>query len=368
MQNKKIPLFEPFIGREEKKNVIDCIDSNWISSKGKYIKKFETQFGRLIKTKYSITVNNGTAALHLALLALGVKKQHEVIVPTFTYIAPVNAIRYINAKVKFVDSKINTSQIDEELITKLITKKTKAIIVPHLYGQIAEIEKIKKICQKNKIFLIEDSAEAFGCYYKKKHVGTIGDIGTFSFFGSKTITTGEGGMVVTNNKKLAEKIFKLKTVGVVQKKNNYWHDIIGYNYRMTNLCASIGLAQLNKTDLILKKKREVFNFYDKYLNKINVRLNEEIDDSVSSFWQITAFFNSKLIRNKVRNLLEKNNIETRTTFPPVHTMPMYYNKSNRKKFPIANILYDTGICLPSSPTLKGNQIMKICSLINKLTS
>ena len=218
MIKKNIPLFTPFIGSNEKKYVLDCIKTKWISSRGHYINKFENKFSKFTRSRYSISVNNGTAALHLSLLALNIKKGDEVIVPSFTYVAPVNAIRYVDATPIFIDVNFFTSQIDETILDKKITRKTKAVIVPHLYGYSANIEEIKKICKKKRIFLIEDCAESFGCFFKKKHLGTFGDIGTFSFFGSKTITTGEGGMVVTNNKKIAELVIKLKTQGVSRKK------------------------------------------------------------------------------------------------------------------------------------------------------
>jgi perosamine synthetase len=363
MTNYKIRLYDPIIGSQEKKYVLDCLSSKWISSKGKYINKFENKFAKFIKIKHAISVVNGTSALHLALLALDINKNHEVIVPSFTYIAPVNAIKYVGANVRFIDSKLSTWQIDETKLLRTINKKTKAIIVPHLYGQINEIKKIKSICKKKKIFLIEDCAEAFGCYYKKKHLGTFGDVSTFSFFGSKTITTGEGGMVVTNNKKIAEKIYALKTQGVDPNKN-YWHNIIGYNFRMTNICAAIGLAQLNNVKNILKNKIRVFKTYKKYLNKSILNFNHEIKNTKSSFWIITIFVKNKNYRNKLIKKLKKNKIETRTTFNPVHKMPMYYNKNYKKLLPNAVILSETGICLPSGPELKENQIKKICSLIN----
>ena len=162
---------------------------------------------------------------------------------------------------------------------------------------VLKLKKLKKFVKRKKIYLVEDCAESFGCFFKQKHLGTFGEIGTFSFFGSKTITTGEGGMLVTNNKKLADKISKLKTQGVVRKKNDYWHDIIGYNYRMTNVCAAIGLAQLEKKDLILKKKQNVFNLYKKKLNNSNVRMNLVIKNSISSYWQIVIYLKNKKIRD-----------------------------------------------------------------------
>jgi len=360
--NYKTYLYEPLLGNDEKKFVQDCLKSNWISSKGKYISKFEKQFSKFINIKYSLSVSNGTAALHLALLALHLKKSDEIIVPTFTYISPVNAIKYIDSKVKFLDSNLDTWQIDIDQLEKNISKKTKAIIVPHLYGQMCNLQKLKRICKNKKIYLIEDCAEAFGCYYKKKHLGTFGDISTFSFFGSKTITTGEGGMVCTNNKQFAERIYKLKMVGVV-KNRYYWHDIIGYNYRMTNICAAIGLGQLKIAKNILKKKINVFNNYKYFLRNINIKMNKELPHTKSSFWLINIFVNSKKTRDGLAKYLKKNKIETRNTFNPVHKMPMYKNLTRGKIFSNANILSDTGLSLPSGPSLKKEEIKNICSLV-----
>ena len=360
----KFPLFTPYINNEEKKLVAECMDTNWISSKGKYIDKFEKKFSEFVNSKYSISVNNGTAALHLALLALDIKKGDEVLVPSFTYIAPVNAIKYVGASVKFIDSNLLTGQINEEAIVKNISKKTKAIILVHLYGYMCDINKIKNICKKFKLFLVEDCAESFGSYYKNKHSGTFGQIGTFSFFGSKTITTGEGGMVVTNDKKIAEKIFKLKTVGVVKKRNNYWHDIIGYNYRMTNICAAIGLAQLNKKRIILREKIRVFKNYSKNLKETNINFLKIVKKSKPSYWQIVIFVKNRNLRDSLSKYLERQGVETRTSFPLVHIMPMYKIKKeiNLKE---AKILSNTGICLPSSPSLKNKDITIICNHIKR---
>ena len=355
-------LYEPSTGTKERQYVNDCLKSNWISSRGKYIQKFESKFSSYIKIKHSVSVCNGTAALHLALLALNIKKNDEVIVPTFTYISPVNAIKYVNANVKFIDSNFNTWQIDEKILESKITKKTKALIVPHLYGSVSNIKKIQKICKNKNIFLIEDCAEAFGCYYRNKHLGTFGDISTFSFFGSKTITTGEGGMVVTNNKSLADKIFKLKMVGVV-KNRYYWHDIIGYNYRMTNICAAIGLAQLENAKKILDKKRKIFQYYKYFLKDTNIILNKEMENTKSSFWLINVFVKNKKTRDGLAKFLKKNKVETRNTFNLVHTMPMYYKKNKKNIFPSAKKLSETGLSLPSGPNLSKLEIKIITNLI-----
>ena len=359
----KVPLYEPSIGSEEINNVNECLKSNWISSKGKFVKKFESRFKKFVGCKYAISVCNGTAALHLALLALKIGKSDEVLVPTFTYVATVNSIKYVGADVKFLDSKLSNWQIDERLIEKNLNKKTKAIIVPHIYGQVADIQKIKKICKKNKIFLVEDCAEAFGSYLKNKHAGSFGDISTFSFFGSKTITTGEGGMVVTNNKKIAEKIERLKMVGVVKDKY-YWHNMVGYNYRMTNICAAIGCAQLKKSSKLLRKKRKIFKIYKKFAENLPIYFHEEIKGTTHSYWLVSILLKKKGLRDKLMNYLKQFRIETRPCFYPVHTMPMYKSKKNFN-FPIANFISKNGINLPSGSDLRYEQIRYVMKIIKQ---
>ena len=249
----KYPVYQPSLGNKEKENVLECLNSTWISSKGKFITQFEDSFSKYIGVNHSAAVCNGTVAIHIALLALGIGAGDEVIVPSFTYIASVNAIKYTGAKPVFVDSDLITWQIDPSQIEKKITQKTKAIMVVHLYGQPCEMDTIKEIANKHNLFIVEDCAEAFGSLYKGKHVGITGDIATFSFFGNKTITTGEGGMVVTNDSSLIEKVIHLKGQGLA-KNREYYHDIIGYNYRMTNICAAIGSAQLERADELIEKK------------------------------------------------------------------------------------------------------------------
>lgn len=340
-----IPLYKPTIYKDTIKNVNDCLKTSWISSKGKFINKFEMAFSKFTKIKHSVSVCNGTVAIHLALLALGIKKGDQVIVPSFTYIASVNPIKYINAKPVFVESNLDDFQIDLEDMEKKINKKTKAIICPHLYGNMTDMNKLKNICNKYKIFLIEDCAEAIGSYYKNKHAGNFGSIATFSFYGNKTISTGEGGMVCTNNKTLAKKIFKLKTQGLKNSNKYYFHDIVGYNYRMTNICAAIGFSQIHRLKNILNKKKKLFLDYksgfknNKYLSFLNESRNVR-----SSFWLIVMLVKNSIVREKLIKFLRLNNIETRPTFFPIHEMPMYKIKKKMKK---AHILGNNGICLPS---------------------
>ena len=244
----KISLYNPSINSIEKKNVIQCLRDNWISSKGKFVNQFEKSFKKKFNYKYATVTTNGTTALHLALLALDIKKNDEVIVPNLTYVAPVNSVSYVGAKPILIDVDNETWLMNYETIVKNITKKTKAIILVHLYGFAYDFKIINFLKHKYNLKIIEDCSEAIGTKSRGRYVGTGGDISTFSFYGNKTMTTGEGGMVVTNKKKFINKIIQLKSQGLnINKNNNYYnHEIIGFNYRMTNICAAIGLAQLKK--------------------------------------------------------------------------------------------------------------------------
>ena len=225
-----IPVYQPSLTGNEKKYVNECLDTSWISAKGKFVEQFETAFSKYIGADHAITVANGTVALHLALIALGIGRGDEVIVPTLTYVASVNAIAYTEATPVFVDSLKSNWQVDPDDIERKITEKTKAIMVVHLYGHPCDMERIMAIAKKHDLFVVEDCAEGFGSYFAGQHVGTFGDISTFSFYGNKTITTGEGGMVVTNDETLYARASHLKDQGMA-KFRQYWHDVIGYNYR-----------------------------------------------------------------------------------------------------------------------------------------
>lgn len=360
MSKIKYPVYQPFIHGNEKKYVSDCIDSTWISSKGKYIEKFETEFSKKINVNYSIGVCNGTIALHLGLLTLGIGPGDEVIVPTFTYIASVNSIKYTGAKPIFVDSLEETWQMDPEDIKRKITPNTKAIMPVHLYGQMCDMDRILEIAQKNRLFVIEDCAEAFGSKYKNNYAGTFGDLSCFSFFGNKTITTGEGGMVVTDDKTLYERAVHLKGQGLA-KYREYWHDVVGYNFRMTNIQAAIGLAQLEQAEQIIKKKRQIFKWYKKYLNNLPLKFHEEQKNTFHTYWMVNILTENSTVRDSLRNYLAEKGIETRPTFFPIHTMPIYDDQFNR--FPIAEFLGWRGINLPSYPDLEETDVKFISKTI-----
>ncbi len=350
----KIPVYKPYLGGNEKKYVNDCIDSTWISSKGKYVSLFEKRFSDFINIKYAATVSNGTVAIHLALLALGIGSGDEVIVPTLTYIASVNAIAYTGATPVFVDSTEDTWQMDVKDVERKITSKTKAVLAVHLYGYPCDMDALQAICKKHTIFLIEDCAEAIGSKYKGQHVGTFGDISTFSFFGNKTITTGEGGMVVTNDETLYDRSVHFKGQGLA-KHRQYWHDVIGYNYRMTNICAAIGLAQLEQVESFINRKREIANFYETGFSKNNfLSFHKQHKDVFHSYWMCSVLVKHSKHRDALRAHLADNGIETRPLFYPVHTMPMYSNKYQRHQ--VAENLAWRGINLPSYPSITNEEL------------
>lgn len=354
-----IPIYQPDLSGNEKKYLNECIDTTWISSKGKFIDEFEESFQKFTDANYSTSVNNGTVAIHLALEALGITSGDEVIVPTLTYIASVNPIVQVGAIPVFVDSLKSSWQIDPEDIKRKITSKTKAIMVVHLYGQSSDMDAIMQIAQEYNLLVVEDCAEAFGSFYKGKHVGTFGDVGTFSFFGNKTITCGEGGMVTAKNKLIYDKMKHLKNQGVSSEKQ-YWHDVIAFNYRMTNMQAAIGLAQIERVNQFIVRKKEIAELYKTYLKDTPILVHNEENETVHSYWMTSILVEESENREKLRDYLKNQGIETRPLFYPVHTMPMY-NKG--EIFPVADDLSSRGINLPSWPGLRNEDVELICKKI-----
>ena len=356
----KYPVYQPSLSGNEKKYVNECLDSTWISSNGKFISKFEEGFASFIGAKHAAGVCNGTVALHLALLTLGIGEGDEVIVPTLTYIASVNAITYTGATPVFVDSLKSTWQMDPEDVKAKITSKTRAVMCVHLYGHPCDMEKLTKITKDHGLFLIEDCAEAIGSKFEGQMVGTFGDISTFSFYGNKTITTGEGGMVVTNDETLHDRTVHFKGQGLA-KHRQYWHDVVGYNYRMTNICAAIGFAQLERIESILKKKRKIAEWYNKEFDKSTVSFHPESKKVYHSYWMCSILVNRAEDRDPLREHLRKKDVDTRPLFYPIHTMPMYDQKYERHK--IAEDLGWRGLNLPSYPDLKKEDVKYIAKAV-----
>ncbi len=358
----KIPVYQPELSGNEKIYVNECLNTNWISSQGKFVRKFEDSFSSYLNVNHAIAVSNGTVALHLALMSLGIGEGDEVICPTLTYIASANAIRYTGATPIFADSLKDSWQIDPCDIERKITDKTRAIMPVHLYGQVCDMQKIVGIAEKYDLFVIEDCAESFGSKFKNNYAGSFGDISAFSFYGNKTITCGEGGMVVTNNETLYNRAFHLKSQGVTNHRQ-YWHDVIGYNYRMTNICAAIGLAQLEKADDFIFRKRQLAKWYMEFLKNVPVTFQSESQNTFHTYWMISILVPKSNQRDELRQFLQSHGIETRPLFYPVHTMPMYSKKY--QKFITAEDISSRGINLPSYPALSREEVKFICEMIIK---
>lgn len=355
-----IPIYQPDLSGNEKKYVNECLDTSWISSRGRFVSEFEAQFAERIGIGHAASVCNGTVALHLALLALGIGPGDEVIVPTLTYIASANAVSHTGATPVFVDSLRDTWQIDPQDVLRNITPRTRAIMPVHLYGQSCDMDTLMAIAKEHRLFVIEDCAEGFGTMYKGRHVGSFGDISTFSFFGNKTMTTGEGGMVVTSDKTLAERARHFKGQGLAAHRE-YWHDVIGYNYRMTNIAAAIGLAQLERVEQFIARKRQIAHRYADLLRTAPVEIHAEAADTVHSYWMVSILCQTPDHRDPLRAHLSHAGIETRPLFYPVHTMPMY--AKSYRRHPVAEDLAWRGINLPSWPGLSDAQLETVAAAV-----
>lgn len=354
-----IPVYQPWITDKEKRYVDEAMASTWISSKGAFLDRFETDFAAYVGAEHGVAAANGTVALHLALAALGIGPGDEVIVPTMTYVASVNAISYTGARPVFVDSDAERWNLDPNLVERAITPRTKAIEVVHLYGYPADMDPILDIAQRHSLAVIEDAAEAHGAEYKGRKVGSIGTVGVFSFFGNKIVTTGEGGMVVTNDRDLAQRARHLRGQGVSPTRT-YWHDVIGFNYRMTNVAAAIGCAQLERIDETLDAKRQLARSYERLLGGTKgVAIQDDPPWARPVYW-MNCILVAPQRRDPLMAFLAGEGIETRPFFFPAHTLPMYLTD---QQFPQAERIGASGINLPSFPTLKPDEVERICRAI-----
>ena len=349
----EFPIYRPFIGDREKELVMDCLESTWISSRGKYVDLFESRLSEISGVKHAISMHNGTHPLHIACILSGVNKGDEVIVPAFSYVATANVVAYCDAKPVFVDVDSNTWNIDPEKIEVKINSSTKAIIVVDIYGYPAEYEEIKRICKKHNIKLIADSAESIGANYQGDNSGSFGELSTFSFFGNKTITTGEGGALLTNSDSFADRARQLKNQGN-STTQRYFHDVLGFNYRMTNIQAAIGLAQLERLEEILEKKRQIYLQYYEILAEY-VSFQPLVKDIRSSYWLVSFCLPGHVERDKLEEYLMNKGIETRPFFSPMDELPYF----ERGDYPVSRDISRRGISLPSYPQLNSADIKYI---------
>ena len=381
---KKIYLSEPSFSGNEKKYLNKCITTGYVSSVGKYVNIFEEKIKQFTKSKHCIACINGTSALQLAVKLAGVNPGDEVIAPTMTFVATINAIKYNNASPVFMDCD-EYFNIDQHKVIKFIKtntyyskgftynkkskKKIKAIIVAHIWGNLSNISELFKLCKKKGIFIIEDAAESLGSIYgdkkKQKHTGTIGDIGVISFNGNKLITSGCGGAILTQNKNIA---IKAKYLSNQARENNYdyIHDDVGYNFRLSNLNAAVGVAQLEKINIKLKKKKFINKYYKQKIKNKFLFISNSPDYGQNNFWINILRFNSKKIsRKKLIKKFNEKKIEVRPIWYPIHLLKPY---KKYQKFEITKSIefLKTSICLPSSTSLTNKDLNRIIKVINNI--
>jgi len=368
-----IPVCKPWLPGKEKEYADDAIETNWISSGGKYIEKFEESFSKFCGTKYGVCCTSGLAALHLACAAIGLRKGDEVIVPTFTMAASVNAIIFTGATPVLVDCDKETYCIDVNKIEEKITERTKAIMPVHIYGHPCDMDKIAELAKKYNLFVIEDAAEAHGAEYKGKLCGNMSDIGCFSFYANKVLTTGEGGMCVTNNKDFADRMRKLRNHAFDVPR--FTHAEVGFNYRLTNIQAGIGCAQVENAQMLVEARRNVGTRYNLIFKDIlGIILPVEKPNMKNVYWMYGIVLGDeiKLSKEEVMEKLKEKGVETRSFFIPMHQQPAYINKTVENapnclgEFPVADRISKRGFYLPSSSNITNDEIRYVYNTLKEI--
>jgi len=364
--NKKIFLSAPEMGDNELKYIQKVFQSNYIAPLGEYVDKFEESVKNYTGTKNALAVSSATSALHLALRVLGIKDGDDVLASTFTFIGSISAILYQNANPIFIDSDFKSWNISPKLLNKyLLTcdKKPKALILTHIYGMCADIQKIADICKMHGIYLIEDSAESLGATYNSKHTGTFGDMGVFSFNGNKILTTSGGGMLISDNKEWIQKA-KFYATQAREDEIYYEHIEYGYNYRMSNVLAAIGVAQMEVIDKRVAKKREIFNWYREFLDGVDdITFMPELKNSIGNRW-LSAILFENIDYKKIIKALESKNVEARPLFKPMHLQPLFKDAKSYLNG-VSEELFKKGLCLASSTTMTKDDVEMICSTIKQ---
>ena len=364
--NKRIFLSSPHMSGNELKYIEKVFESNYIAPLGEYVNKFEDSIKNYANIENALAVTSGTAAIHLALRVLGITKDDDVLASTFTFIGSVNAILYQGANPVFIDSDEETWNLSPKLLNKYLCeceKKPKALIVTHLYGMCADIEKIADICRLHGVYLIEDAAESLGAIFKGKHTGTFGDFGIYSFNGNKILTTSGGGMLISHNKDWIEKA-KFYSTQAKEPFIHYEHLEYGYNYRMSNVLAAIGVGQMEVIEDRVAKKREIFEWYKECLQDVQeIKLMPELEDTRGNRW-LTALTFENSDYNKIMKALEEVNVESRPLWKPMHMQPLFENSKAITDGTSEN-LYNKGLCLASSTTMTKDDVIMICDVIKR---
>ncbi|MCB9115006.1 MAG: DegT/DnrJ/EryC1/StrS family aminotransferase [Caldilinea sp.] len=361
-----IPVCEPTLGGNEMKYVQQAIETNWISSAGRFIRDFEARFAEICGVKYGIACANGTVAMHLAMATLGLEPGDEVIIPTFTMIATANAVTYCGAKPVLVDMDPGYWQMDLNHVEAKITPRTKAIVPVHIYGHPTDMDPLMALAEKHGLMVIEDAAEAHGAEYKGRRTGGLGHAAGFSFYGNKIITTGEGGMVTTNDRELAQLAWNLRDHAFSHERH-FWHKFVGFNYRMTNLQAAVGLAQVEQLDGFVAARRRNAAEYNCRLHGIpGIRTPAEAPWAKNVYWMYGIMVDEAeygMSRDALRRVLADHGIETRTFFIPMHCQPVYWQQFKGERYPVAEDLCKRGFYLPSASSLSIDEIEYVTDVI-----
>ena len=353
-----IPVCEPALGGNEAKYVMECLETNWISSAGKFITAFEEAFAAACQTQYAVACANGTVALHLALAAMDIGPGDEVILPTFTMIATINAVTYTGATPVLVDSEPRTWNMDINQVADKITSRTRAIIPMHTYGHPVDMAPLMELAEKHDLWVLEDAAEAHGATYRGQKVGSLGHAAAFSFYANKNITTGEGGMITTDNRQLADLCRNLRD-HAFSPERHFWHKYLGFNYRMTNLQAAVGLAQVERMDeLVAARRRNAARYTERLASIPGITPPPEAPDCTNVYWMYAVLVEDEfgLTRDELRRFLAGEGIETRTFFIPLHFQPIYYQAFKGQRFPVAENLCKRGFYYPSASSLTRREI------------
>lgn len=366
---KRILTAGPSITSKEVNYVLDAVKNGWNFHFNDYVERFEQTFAKYLGVKHAMTTSSGTGALHLSLLAMGIKEGDEVILPEISAVASANVITYVKAKPIFVDVERDTWCIDPQSFKKAITKRTKAVMPVHMYGHPANMNEINKIAKENGLFVLEDACPSLGATVEGKKTGSLGDMAAFSFQGAKIAVTGEGGMLTTNNSELFEKAAYIADLGRDRKRGAFWHTLIGYKYKMSNLQAALGLGQLERIESLIKRKRRIFEWYYKKLGNIEgLSMNTEKPWAKNAYWMSSIIINRKLsiTRDEFREELKSSMIDTRPFFFPFSMLPMY--KTNVDN-PVAYHVGLRGINLPSGVNLTKKEVdyvsAQIIDILNK---
>jgi perosamine synthetase len=371
-------LSGPNMAGNELKYVTECITTGWVSSVGAYVDQFEKMSAEFAGTKYAVATSSGTTALHICLVMMGVKQDDYVLTPNITFIATCNSIKYTGANPIFIDTNVNTWQMDLDLLNEFLTNETEQrngvchykkdgkripVIMPvHVLGNICDMDRLVALAKQHNLTVIEDSTEALGSYYKGKHAGSFGLMGTFSYNGNKIITTGGGGMIVTNDEALAKKAKHLTT----QAKSDpfeYMHDAIGYNYRLVNVAAAMGVAQMEQLPGFIQRKHEIINFYKKELQGVGDIKFQQVSNDVNPNWWLPTIFTTK--QKAVLKILNDNKMQSRPFWVPMNQLPMfteniYYNHKDQSDF-----VYQHCLSIPCSTYITDEDLKAVCDKIKE---